>query len=248
MTVGTDGVAKLGRAGLGGRGHMEVLPAHISLVAWVRIMDIARLVLEYVKVLAWPLVVATGFLVFRRELRALVATLQHIKLPGGAELDWQRQLQATEQAAERVEATQAPELPPGEPLRVQLIQQIYDHGFLRSPSDYNFSYYRDMAERDPNLALAGLRMELERMLQNLMKVYHIDRPSATAGTVVHLLYGRQMLTQEESELLASIIKVTNQAVHGQDVSKDAALRVIDSAEVFRDAYLVHMSRALEKLK
>jgi hypothetical protein len=211
-------------------------------------MEIARLVLEYVKVLAWPLVVATGFLIFRRQLQALVATLQHIKLPGGAELDWQRQLQATEQAAEKVEATQAPQLPSGERPRAQLIQQIYDHGFLRSPSDYDFSYYRDIAERDPNLALAGLRMELERMLQNLTKVYHIDSPRLSPTRIASSLRANQVLTGEEHQLLVSIIEIATRAVHGQDVSKDAALRVIDSAEVFRDAYLAHMSRALEELK
>jgi hypothetical protein len=227
---------------------MEVLPAHISLVTWVRIMEIARLVLEYLKVLAWPLVVATGFLIFRRQLQALVATLQHIKLPGGAELDWQRQLQATEQAAEKVEATQAPQLPSGERPRAQLIQQIYDHGFLRSPSDYDFSYYRDIVERDPNLALAGLRMELERMLQNLTKVYHIDSPRLSPTRIASSLRANQVLTGEEHQLLVSIIEIATRAVHGQDVSKDAALRVIDSAEVFRDAYLAHMSRALEELK
>lgn len=68
-------------------------------------MELAKLVLEYVKVLAWPAVVLTTVFVFKHELRALVRSVQHLKLPGGAELEWQRELRTAEKAAATVEAS-----------------------------------------------------------------------------------------------------------------------------------------------
>ena len=50
-------------------------------------MELATLVLEYLKVMIWPLVVLIALAVFRRELRALINSLQHLELPGGAKLD-----------------------------------------------------------------------------------------------------------------------------------------------------------------
>jgi hypothetical protein len=204
-------------------------------------MEIARIVLDYVKVLAWPSVVAMGLLLFRRELQNLVATLQHLKLPGGAEMDWQRQIQATEQAAEKVEAEQPRPLP-----RRGIVQRIYDRRLMRSSSDYDFSYYEKIAETDPNLALAGVRMELEPMLRNLATVYQVDYDERAAPMqVARLLREQGVLRKEEDELLRQIISVASRAVHGQDVSREDALRTIKAAEIFRDAYLAHMAQKLE---
>ena len=211
-------------------------------------MDIARLVLDFIKALAWPAVVAIVVLVFRRELRRLVATVQHLKLPGGAEVDWQKQLRAAEEAAEKVQAKQPTALIAA-PVRSQapLVARMQEHGMLRSPSEYDFSYYRNMTDTDPNLALAGLRMELDRMLQNLASVYGVeyDRLRASPGRFSGLLRAKGVLEADEYELLRSIVNVANAALHGKDVSKQDALRTIDSAEVFRDTYLARMAKVLD---
>jgi hypothetical protein len=67
-------------------------------------MEIAKLVLEYLKVIVWPGVILVALTIFRHELCALIATLEHLKLPGGAELEWKRQMLAAEQAAGKIEA------------------------------------------------------------------------------------------------------------------------------------------------
>jgi hypothetical protein len=68
-------------------------------------MEIAKLILEFLKALTWPMVVITSFVVFRGELRTLVGSLQKLKLPGVAKLDWHKQVLAAEEAAEKVEAS-----------------------------------------------------------------------------------------------------------------------------------------------
>ena len=56
-------------------------------------MEIARLVLEYVKVLIWPIVVILVVLMFRSQLRAMLWRLRKAELPMGVSLDFQEELQ-----------------------------------------------------------------------------------------------------------------------------------------------------------
>lgn len=210
-------------------------------------MEIAKLILEYLKVLVWPCVTLGTVWIFRHELSQLLARLEHVKLPGGAELDWKKQLQAVETAAEKLEARQwAPALPAPGTQRNQIINAMSAAGLPRSPSDYDLQTYRRLSEFDPNLALAGLRMELDRMLQNLARAHDLvfDAAPTSSGRLASLLKARGILTDDEYELLRSIVSVANSAVHGQNVSPQDALRTIDSAQVFLDLYLQKMGARL----
>ncbi len=51
-------------------------------------MAIAKMVLEYLRVVVWPALILFGLLFFRDEIRALVLSIQKMRLPGGAELSW----------------------------------------------------------------------------------------------------------------------------------------------------------------
>ena len=68
-------------------------------------MDVAQLVLEYLKSLIWPIQILLAVIIFRKELRELLKSLQHLRLPGGTELDWQRNLEQAEAAAKEVESS-----------------------------------------------------------------------------------------------------------------------------------------------
>jgi hypothetical protein len=212
-------------------------------------VNIARLVLEFVKVLAWPTVVLIGCSLFRRELSALIATLEHLKLPGGTELDWKRQLREAEQAAEKVESTPRAATVATQSEQQELLSRFQENGLLPSPTNYDWSYYLKIAESDPNLALAGLRMELERMLQNMAKVSGIEyNPLRTSpGRFVGLLRSKDVIEKEEYDLLRTVINVANAALHGRDVNAEDARRTIQSAEAFKDSYLSFMAGALSRL-
>ena len=51
-------------------------------------MAIAKMILEYLRVVVWPLLILFGLLFFRDEIRALVRSIQKMRLPGGTELSW----------------------------------------------------------------------------------------------------------------------------------------------------------------
>lgn len=212
-------------------------------------MVIAKLVLEFVKALAWPTVVMIGIALFRHELSALIATLEHLKLPGGAELDWKRQVREAEQAAERVEASPRVAAIATSAAQTQLLSRFQLYGFNPSQTNYDWSYYSKLVDTDPNLALAGLRMEIERMLQNMAKVAGIeyDQFRTSPGRLIGLLRSKQVIEPDEYELLRSVINVANAGLHGRDVSAEDARRTIQYAEAFKDSYLAFIAGAISRL-
>jgi hypothetical protein len=46
-------------------------------------MEIAKLILEYVRALVWPLTVLSLLLFFRSEIKRVLARLKRLGLPGG---------------------------------------------------------------------------------------------------------------------------------------------------------------------
>ena len=212
-------------------------------------MDIARIVLEYVQALAWPVVSLTLVLLFRRELASLVATIQRARLPGGVQLDWKRELEAAEAVAQRIEeSTEVRGAPQLTGVLGPLVQKAGNLGLQTSLSGYDFSYYFQLAETDPNLALAGLRMELERMLQNLANVHEVsfDPYSTSANALARKLSQLGILPREQEHLLRRVVSLANAALHGRDVSREDSLRAIDAAEPLRRFYLNWLAKLTER--
>ena len=71
-------------------------------------MEIAKLVLEYLRVLIWPAVVATVCLVFRRQVVALLNRIRHAELPGGVALDLDQEIKEVKALSARVQEQPAP--------------------------------------------------------------------------------------------------------------------------------------------
>lgn len=204
-------------------------------------MDTAELILEYLKALMWPAVALLAILLFKRELRELFGSVQRLRLPGGTELDWQKKLAEVEAAADKVESVTSV-IDPSWNTKDRFQEQVKktdQKGLQRSATDFDFSYYAQIAESDPNLSLAGLRMELERMLQNLAVANNIDinQHRTSPGRFSGMLRRMGILPEDQYHLLRTIIVVANGALHGRDVSKEDALRTIESAELFKQFYL-----------
>ena len=83
--------------------------------------------------------------------------------------------------------------------------------------------FQSVVERDPNLALAGLRIELERRLSQLARAYGLDqeRPMGI-GQLLRALMRIEVLTGEERSILADMTNMLNTAVHGAEVDSRAA--------------------------
>jgi hypothetical protein len=68
-------------------------------------MEIAKLVLEYVKALAWPITVLALSFLFRSEIKRAFARLRRAVLPGGFSVNLQYEVQEVKQLSEKIQAT-----------------------------------------------------------------------------------------------------------------------------------------------
>jgi len=130
--------------------------------------------------------------------------VKSVELPGGVKFEL-RQLKDLEERA--VQAGLLPHL------EVQ-------------PSEVEFAFQR-IANQDPNLALAGLRIEIERRLATLAERNDIPVRGRGVGLLLRSLSERGLIGQAERSVLADLIGLLNQAVHGVRVDREAAEWAMD---------------------
>lgn len=82
--------------------------------------------------------------------------------------------------------------------------------------------FESLLDKDPNLALAGLRIEIEKRLVQIAKSNKLNITRAGVGQLISLLNQHRILTPEESSALADMSNLLNSAVHGAEVDKRAA--------------------------
>jgi hypothetical protein len=156
-------------------------------------MEIAKIVLEYIRVLIWPCVVILALFVFRKQVITILNRLKGADLPGGVSLDFDREMQVAEQLSRKVEANSKAEPRKGKdkpsiPL-TEANTRMLNLGLQPSPSGLDLGYYRNLAKEDPNLALAGLRMEIEILAKNLAKGFSVPvEQKEPVSTVLRKLY------------------------------------------------------------
>lgn len=83
-----------------------------------------------------------------------------------------------------------------------------------------------VADQDPNLALAGLRIEIEKRLFQLAGAFGIDARRSSIGVLLRELSQKGVLSPQESGVLADLVPLLNSAVHGAQIDKSAAEWVI----------------------
>ena len=135
----------------------------------------------------------------------LAPLVKSFELPGGLKIELQDVERTTDQARD------AGLLTP------QDTKPELEHSFLL------------MAEHDPNLALAGLRIEIERRLARLAERQKIQIRSRGLGQLLEALDEQGVLTRDQREALASLTTLLNSAVHGAEVDPKAAMRAIGIA-------------------
>jgi hypothetical protein len=72
-------------------------------------------------------------------------------------------------------------------------------------------------KEDRNLALAGLRIELEKTLRTLAEKYEIKGNHQNVKEIIHLLTKKLILNSEEEAVLNDLIRFLNQATHGYEM-------------------------------
>lgn len=95
-----------------------------------------------------------------------------------------------------------------------------------SPSIPQFSFQM-VANEDPNLALAGLRIEIERRLNEIAESRKINADKKGIRQLLDVLSNQNVLTNEERGVLADLSGLLNRAVHGAEVDNRAAQWAIE---------------------
>ena len=124
--------------------------------------------------------------------------IKSLELPGG----WKVELQEMYQVSARAQDAGLISAEPGIPAPEHSFQLV--------------------ADRDPNLALAGLRIEIERRLLRLAEQHQIPLRSRGIGTILRELDKRGVVTSDQRSVLSDLVGLLNSAVHGAEVDRRAS--------------------------
>jgi len=82
--------------------------------------------------------------------------------------------------------------------------------------------YATIAGEDPNLALAGLRIEIERRLRQIAQAHDVDASRKGIGQLMRQLQVMGILSQQQITVLSDLLVLLNNAVHGAYVDPRSA--------------------------
>jgi len=209
-------------------------------------MKIAKVILEYIRVFIWPMTVIFILVFFRNEVSCLLRRIKKADLPGGLSIETFPEeikeaktlsIEVKKEEKNKDEEKRGPTIP-----LTEANARMLNLGLSPSPSGLELSYYKNLIEQDPNIALAGLRMEIETMLKNLAKGFKIDINNRdSANIITRKLKQKSAVTSQQARLLNYVIELCNAAVHGLKVSSSQAKEILEIAEVLRDQYISWLS-------
>lgn len=181
---------------------------------------------------------------FRQQIISMFERLKSAVLPGGISFNFEKELKEMDKVAKQItESEDKKEVK--QPASIPLTEanaRLLALGFQPTPSGLDMNYYRNLINQDPNIALAGLRIEVDILARNLAKGFKIDVSKNDSGIfLLRKLYEQGAITTDQMILAQKIISICNQAVHGIFITKQQANKVIDSAEVLAEQYLSWLS-------
>jgi len=172
---------------------MKVIPRiAISLVA----ISVAILRIKFPEI---KIDINTIILIVIAALPWLTGIIDTAELPGG----WKFKFKSLKETAEKAE-------------RTGLVSPS-----LTKEDEEKYSF-QQVGLNDPNLALAGLRIEIEKRLISIAKLHNIDVKMQSVGSLLNTLSRKEILSKEERTIIADLISLLNGAVHGARVNFDAA--------------------------
>ena len=97
-------------------------------------------------------------------------------------------------------------------------------GLTAPPTKKQSEWLPPSAERDPLLALAGLRIEIEKRLRLLadLKAINIGQRPGSIRMLADLLSTNGIVTADQAHALTDMAGTLNRAVHAQTVSPESA--------------------------
>jgi len=84
-------------------------------------------------------------------------------------------------------------------------------------------------ESDPNLALVGIRIEIETRLRKIAEANELNPEKLPPRKIIQFLHSKKILSSEMAAGLLDLIDFGNSAAHGAEVNRDAAEWVLTMA-------------------
>ena len=95
---------------------------------------------------------------------------------------------------------------------------------------FSTSSAQHLVDQDPNLALAALRIDMERVLSRAVEVLVAPAPAPARSLAIsestRLLLEHKLISKEQSDALRTITQMCNKAVHGADVTAAEATEIL----------------------
>lgn len=145
-------------------------------------------------------ITALGLLVLA-ALPWLIQLFHSMELPGGLKFEF-RDLEKIKESAESA-------------------------GLLKRPEPKQAQPYEAVFPDDPNLALAGLRMELEKRLRRLGESAGINLRPASIGRLIPALRDAGVLDEREVSVISDLLPLLNKAVHAENLDERASFWAMD---------------------
>jgi len=95
-------------------------------------------------------------------------------------------------------------------------------------ADSTIDNLRSVAESDPNLALVGFRIEVEKRIKRLAELNGLSTERRGLHRLIRDLNERKVLSASATGGLLDLVVLANQAAHGAEVTRDAADWVLDA--------------------
>ena len=128
---------------------------------------------------------------------------ESLELPGGTKIKYREQLEQGEDARKV--------------------------GLLGTPTekDERSDVRAILAREDPNLALASLRIEIEKRLVAIAAKHGLGTERQSIGILLRRLKERKALSNEQASVLQDMIGLLNRAVHGAEIGQQEAQWAIE---------------------
>ncbi len=123
-------------------------------------------------------------------------------------------------------------------------------GAVKGLETFSTAHARQLVDTDANLALAALRLEIERVLSlaSASVLGELNTKRSGCSGYIAQLRGERVISQEQGEALRTVVQMCNKAVHGADVSEDDANDVISLADRLNNTFAVGYSINLTRNK
>jgi hypothetical protein len=217
--------------------------------------ELLKVILEFIGTIIWPITIFIIVLIYRESILKLINRVKKVELPGGVSLETVEEdiKQAKELAAE-IKTERKPEIQQfidkvGIKVDSETNKRMIQLGLTPSPSGLNLSYYKNIADTEPRLALVGLRSDFELMLKNLAKGFKIQVDSKKPiSKIISKLFKEGAITTRQYEFINTIFKISNIAAHGALITKEQVYEVLDIGQVLVDDYIAWLDWGFRERK